>query len=48
MANIYCTSWTEEWIGIVVCIACICFGIYRYTSELEDVWVFLDLKQNQC
>ena len=38
----------EEWIAIVVCIACICFGIYRYASKLEDVWVFLDLKQNQC
>ena len=44
MANIYCISWSEEWIAMVVCIACICFGIYRYASELGDVWVFLGLK----
>ena len=44
MANIYCISWSEEWIAMVVCIACICFGIYRYASELGDAWDFLDLK----
>ena len=44
MANIYCISWSEEWIAMIVRIACICFGIYRYASELGDVWVFLGLK----
>lgn len=46
MANKYCMSWSKEWIPMVVSIACFCFGTYTFDT-LEDVWVFLDLKQNK-